>query len=36
VTASPLRGKIQHPGGILFVNVTNGQSIEVSARSPST
>jgi hypothetical protein len=30
VTLSPLGGKINHAGGILFVNVTNGKTIEVS------
>jgi len=30
VTLSPLGGKVRHAGGILFVNVTNGKSIEVS------
>jgi hypothetical protein len=30
VTLSPLGGNIRHAGGILFVNVTNGKTIEVS------
>ena len=30
VTLSPLGGKIDHAGGILFANVTNGKNIEVS------
>jgi hypothetical protein len=30
VTLSPLGGKIDHAGGILFVNVTNGKTIQVS------
>jgi len=30
VTLSPLGGKIDHAGGILFANVTNGKTIEVS------
>ncbi len=30
VTASPLGGKVNHTGGILFVNVKNGRSITVS------
>jgi hypothetical protein len=30
VTLSPLGGKIEHAGGILFVNVTNGKTIQVS------
>ncbi len=30
VTLSPLGGKINHAGGILFVNVTNGKTIQVS------
>jgi hypothetical protein len=30
VTVSPLGGKVNHAGGILFLNVTNGKSIEVS------
>jgi hypothetical protein len=30
VTLSPLRGKVNHAGGILFVNVTNGKTIKVS------
>jgi hypothetical protein len=30
VTLSPLGGKIDHAGGILFVNVTNGKTMEVS------
>jgi len=30
VTLSPLGGKIGHAGGILFANVTNGKTIEVS------
>jgi hypothetical protein len=30
VTLSPLGGKVRHTGGILFLNVTNGKTIEVS------
>ena len=30
VSLSPLGGKIGHAGGILFANVTNGKTIEVS------
>jgi hypothetical protein len=30
VTLSPLGGKVRHAGGILFLNVTNGKTIEVS------
>jgi hypothetical protein len=30
VTLSPLGGQIDHAGGILFVNVTNGKTIQVS------
>jgi hypothetical protein len=30
VTLSPLGGKVNHAGGILFVNVKNGKTIEVS------
>lgn len=30
VTLSPLGGTIRHAGGILFANVTNGKTIEVS------
>jgi len=30
VTSSPLGGTVDHAGGILFVNVTNGKNIEVS------
>lgn len=30
VTVSPLGGKVDHAGGILFLNVTNGKNIEVS------
>ena len=30
VTLSPLGGKVHHAGGILFLNVTNGKTIEVS------
>jgi hypothetical protein len=30
LTLSPLGGKVGHAGGILFLNVTNGKTIEVS------
>jgi hypothetical protein len=30
VTLSPLGGKVRHAGGILFANLTNGKTIEVS------
>ena len=30
VTLRPLGGKVRHAGGILFLNVTNGKTIEVS------
>jgi hypothetical protein len=30
VTVSPLGGKVNHAGGILFLNATNGKTIEVS------
>jgi len=30
VTGSPLGGKVNHAGGILFLNATNGKTIEVS------
>ena len=30
VTLSPLGGKVRHAGGILFLNVTDGKTIEVS------
>ena len=30
VTVSPLGGKVNHAGGILFLNVTNGKTIKVS------
>jgi hypothetical protein len=30
VTLSPLGGKVRHAGGILFLNATNGKTIEVS------
>lgn len=30
VTISPLGGKVNHAGGILFLNATNGKTIEVS------
>jgi hypothetical protein len=30
VTLSPLGGTVRHAGGILFLNVTNGKTIEVS------
>jgi hypothetical protein len=30
VTLSPLGGKIRHAGGLLFANVTNGKTVQVS------
>jgi hypothetical protein len=30
VTLSPLGGKVDHAGGILFANVTNGKTVQVS------